>query len=128
MGKAASAERRPAHETHYWNAPAYAFPILPILCLILFGFAILKIEGRSAFEHELSVENGVFVEFDEQLAQPENLLKIFSRKVRVGGEFADLGASVFHVGTELVCEGENVSGTMSFHVGTQHCPGRLSAR
>jgi hypothetical protein len=68
------------------------------------------------------------VELDEQLAQAENFLKVFGRKLRVRGEFADLCGSEFHVGTELVREGENVSGTMSFHVGTQRCPGRLSAR
>ena len=86
----------------------------------------LFLEGRSAFEHELSVENGVFVEFDEQLAQAENLLKILGRKVSLHGEFTDLCGAEFHVGTELVREGENVSGTISFHVGTERCPGRLS--
>jgi hypothetical protein len=30
---------------------------------------IEEVEGRSAFEYELSFEKGVFVEFDEQLAQ-----------------------------------------------------------
>lgn len=68
------------------------------------------------------------MEFDEQLAQAENFLKIFRWKVSVRGEFTDLCGAEFHVGTELVREGENVSGTMSFHVGTQRCPDPLSAR
>ncbi len=89
---------------------------------------VKEIEGRAALENEFSFKSGVFVEFDKKLAKAENLLKIFGRKARVCGEFADLRGSEFHVGTELVREGRSVSGTMSFHVGTQRWPGRLSAR
>jgi len=89
---------------------------------------IKEVESRSALEDKLSSEIGMFVEFGQQFAEAENLLKNFSGKACVRGEFADLCWCEFHVCTELVREGESVSGTMSFHVGTQRWPGRLSAR
>jgi hypothetical protein len=46
----------------------------------------------------------------------------FSRELR------DFYRIEFHVRTESARVGERVSGTMSFHVGTQRFPGRLSAR
>jgi len=58
------------------------------------------------------------------LAQAENSLKIVRRKVRGSGEFADLRAGEFHVGTD----GDNVSGTMTLQVDTQRWPGCLSPR
>jgi hypothetical protein len=89
---------------------------------------IKEVECRSAFEHQLSSEIGMFVEFSEQLAETENFFKILGRKASVCGELADLCGSEFHVGTEFAREGESVSGTMSFHAGTQCWPGRFSAR
>jgi hypothetical protein len=51
--------------------------------------------------------------------QPENLLEIVGGKASVRGELTDLCGREFHVGTELVREGENISGTMSLQIGTQ---------
>ena len=87
-----------------------------------------EIECGPALEYQFSFENRVPVELDKEFPQPEHLLEIFGRKAGVLGQFANLRRSEIHVCTEPVREGENVSGTMSFHVGTQRCPGRLSAR
>jgi hypothetical protein len=89
---------------------------------------VKEIECGPALEYQFSFENRVLVEFDQEIPEPEHLLEIFSRKARVVGYLADLRGCEFHVCTELVWEGENVCGTMSFHRGTQCWPGRLSAR
>jgi hypothetical protein len=89
---------------------------------------VKEIECGSALEYQFSFENRVPVKLDKEFPQPEHLLEIFSGEAGVLGQFANLRRSEIHVCTEPVREGENVSGTMSFHVGTQRCPGRLSAR
>jgi hypothetical protein len=48
------------------------------------------------------------MKFDQEFPQPEHLLKIFSRKGSVLGQFADLGRREFHVCREPVWEGENI--------------------
>ena len=70
----------------------------------------------------------MLVEFSEHFAQPQDFLEIVGGESRVSREFRDLCAVEFHVRTETAPEEENVSGTMSFQVGTQCFPGRLSVR
>lgn len=90
--------------------------------------ASLSLSGLENHQCESAKSANTPLKFQEQLAQAENFLKILRRKVSVRSEFTDLCGAKFHVGTELAREGENVSGTISFQVGTQRCPGRLSAR
>jgi hypothetical protein len=70
----------------------------------------------------------MFVQFGEQFAQTQDFLETVGGESHVARELGDLGGVEFHVRTEPSLEGENVSGTMSFQVGTQRFPGRLSAR
>ena len=62
------------------------------------------------------------------LAQARNFFEIVGVKSGVTGEPCDLCGVEFHVRTESLREGERASGTISFQVGTQWFPGRLSAR
>jgi hypothetical protein len=68
------------------------------------------------------------MEFGEQFTQAQDFLKIVGGKSGVSRELHDLRGIEFHVRTEFVPADERVPGTMSFQVGTQLFPGRLSAR
>ncbi len=79
-------------------------------------------------QNELSAEEGMLVEFGEQFAQAQDFLETVGGKSRLSRELRNLRGVEFHVRTEPSLEGKRVSGTMSFQVGTQWFPGRLSAR
>jgi hypothetical protein len=68
------------------------------------------------------------MEFGEEFAEPQDFLEILGGEPGVSCEPVDLGRIEFHVRTECVPGDERVSGTMSFQVGTQRLPGRLSER
>ena len=68
------------------------------------------------------------MEFAEQFAQAQDFLEIVGGKSRLLRELRNLRGVEFHVRTEPWSESKRVSGTMSFQVGTQWFPGRLSAR
>ena len=70
----------------------------------------------------------MLVEFGEQFAQAQDFLEIVGGKSRLSRELRKLRGAESHVRTEPSLDGERVSGTMSFHVGIQWFPGRLSAR
>ena len=87
-----------------------------------------EVECRATLQDQLAFQERMFVEFDEQLAQARSFFEIVGEKSGVTGEPCDLCGVEFHVRTESLREGERASGTISFQVGTQWFPGRLSAR